>query len=165
MKRKCPCVVKTKEGKIVIYETHVVYIAVADPGFSLGGGANSQKCYYFSIFCRKLHENERIWNPQGGRVSLAPPLDPPMHLIYVMKESVVQILPRPEKCSFLSSKRNQRGGSRIPRRRRHWTSGGGGYNIWFCQIFPKKYCMNLRKFWAMGWGGGGGSHYICQWTN
>ena len=25
--------------------------------------ANSQKCYYFSIFCRKLHENERIWTP------------------------------------------------------------------------------------------------------
>ena len=36
---------------------------VADPGFSPGGGANSQKCYYFSIFCRKLHENERIWTP------------------------------------------------------------------------------------------------------
>ena len=36
------------------------------------GGANSQKCYYFSIFCRKLHENERIWTP-GGRASLAPP--------------------------------------------------------------------------------------------
>ena len=44
------------------------------------GGANSQKCYYFSIFCRKLHENERIWTPRGGggRASLAPPLDPPM---------------------------------------------------------------------------------------
>ena len=39
-----------------------------------GGGANSQKCYYFSIFCRKLHENERIWTPRGGRASLAPPL-------------------------------------------------------------------------------------------
>ena len=47
---------------------------VADPGFSPGGGANSQKCYYFSIFCRKLHENERIWTPRGGRASLAPPL-------------------------------------------------------------------------------------------
>ena len=39
--------------------------SVADPGFSPGGGANSQKCYYFSIFCRKLHENERIWTPEG----------------------------------------------------------------------------------------------------
>ena len=47
---------------------------VADPGFSPGEGANSQKCYYFSIFCQKLHENERIWTPGGGRASLAPPL-------------------------------------------------------------------------------------------
>ena len=38
------------------------------------GGANSQNCYYFSHFCRKLHENERIWTPRGGRASLAPPL-------------------------------------------------------------------------------------------
>ena len=37
------------------------------------GGANSQKCYYFSIFCRKLHENERIWTPGGARVPGAPP--------------------------------------------------------------------------------------------
>ena len=48
--------------------------AVADLGFSRGGGANSQNCYYFSHFCRKLHENERIWTPRGGRASLAPPL-------------------------------------------------------------------------------------------
>ena len=52
---------------------------VADPGFSPGGGgANSQNCYYFSHFCRKLHENERIWTPGGGggggRASLATPL-------------------------------------------------------------------------------------------
>ena len=47
---------------------------VADPGFSPGGGANSQNCYYFSHFCRKLHENERIWTPRGGaRVPGAPP--------------------------------------------------------------------------------------------
>ena len=47
---------------------------MADPGFSPGGGANSQKCYYFSIFCQKLHENERIWTPRGGaRVPGAPP--------------------------------------------------------------------------------------------
>ena len=43
------------------------------------GCANSQNCYYFSNFCWKLHENERIWTPGGGRASLAPPLDPPMH--------------------------------------------------------------------------------------
>ena len=47
---------------------------VADPGFSPGGwGANSQNCYYFSHFCRKLHENERIWTPGGGGVPGAPP--------------------------------------------------------------------------------------------
>ena len=48
-------------------------VTVADPGFSPGGGANSQNCYYFSHFCRKLHKNERIWTPRGGRASLAPP--------------------------------------------------------------------------------------------
>ena len=37
------------------------------------GGANSQNCYYFSHFCRKLHENERIWTPRGARVPGAPP--------------------------------------------------------------------------------------------
>ena len=53
--------------------------SVADPGFSPGGGgANSQKCYYFSIFSRKLHENERIWTPRGGARPWRPPLDPPM---------------------------------------------------------------------------------------
>ena len=51
---------------------------VADPGFSPGGGANSQNCYYFSHFCRKLHENERIWTPRGGARPWRPPLDQPM---------------------------------------------------------------------------------------
>ena len=59
---------------------HVKWYSVADPGFSPGGGANSQKCYYFSIFCRKLHENERIWTPGGGASLAPPPLDPPMVL-------------------------------------------------------------------------------------
>ena len=41
--------------------------------FARGGeGANSQNCYYFSHFCRKLHENERIWTPRGARVPGAP---------------------------------------------------------------------------------------------
>ena len=49
--------------------------AVADLGFSPGGGAPTPKVgvliYYF---CRKLHENERIWTPRGGaRVPGAPP--------------------------------------------------------------------------------------------
>ena len=37
-----------------------------------GGGANSQNCYYFLHFCRKLHENERIWTPGGACVPGAP---------------------------------------------------------------------------------------------
>ena len=50
------------------------------------GGANSQKCYYFSIFCRKLHENERIWTPGGGGARpWRPPLDPPMVKIILAK--------------------------------------------------------------------------------
>ena len=52
-------------------------ITVADPGFSRGGYANS----HIGIICKflpKLHENERIWTPRAGHVSLVPLLDPPM---------------------------------------------------------------------------------------
>ena len=52
----------------------ITHWAVADPGFSPGGGANSQNCYYFSHFCRKLHENERIWTPRGAARPWRPPL-------------------------------------------------------------------------------------------
>ena len=45
--------------------------SVADPGFFPGGRANSQNCYYFSNFCRKLHENEKIWTG-GGLVARVP---------------------------------------------------------------------------------------------
>ena len=45
---------------------------MADPGFPPGGCANSKNCYYFSNFCQKLHENERIWIPRGARVPGAP---------------------------------------------------------------------------------------------
>ena len=47
-------------------------LPVVDPGFSPVGCANSQNCYYFSHFCRKMRENERIWTPRG-RVPGAPP--------------------------------------------------------------------------------------------
>ena len=51
-----------------------VHQAVADPGFSPRGGcANSQNYYYFSNFCRKLHENERFWTPGGDVRPLRPP--------------------------------------------------------------------------------------------
>ena len=42
------------------------------------GGANSQSGCVDQFFCRKLHENERIWTP--GSSSLAPS-DPPMGFI------------------------------------------------------------------------------------
>ena len=51
-----------------------VWVPVADPGFSPGGGANSQKwvrdTYFFG---RKLHENERILAPRGGARDAPPP--------------------------------------------------------------------------------------------
>ena len=56
-------------------------MSVAVPGFPRGGGANSPgwaPTYDFAKFSQKLHEIERIWAPQGGRASLAPPLDPPL---------------------------------------------------------------------------------------
>ena len=53
-----------------------VQVPVADPGFSWGGCATFQSAIILHIFCRKLHENERIWT--SGGASLAPPLDPPM---------------------------------------------------------------------------------------
>ena len=45
-------------------------VAVADTGFSPGGGVNFHKPIIFQIFCWKLHENERIRTPGA---SLAPP--------------------------------------------------------------------------------------------
>ena len=46
---------------------------VADPGFFQGGGASTPKiAIIFQMFCRKLHENERIWTPAGGGVPGAP---------------------------------------------------------------------------------------------
>ena len=57
---------------------------MADPGFPRGGGANSRggaPTYDFTKFSQKLHLIERIWTPQRGRASLAPPLDPPLKTI------------------------------------------------------------------------------------
>ena len=72
----CDASTQTDKEQIIELQTdkkkEVEPDAVAAPGFSPGGGANSQKCYYFSIFCRKLYENERIWTPGGARVPGAP---------------------------------------------------------------------------------------------
>ena len=45
------------------------HTTVADPGFSLRGCANSQKCYYFSIFFPKSAWKWKNLDPQGARPS------------------------------------------------------------------------------------------------
>ena len=50
----------------------------------LRGGANSQRPITLQMFCRKLHENERIWTPGG--VPGVPP-DPPMVSITALLKS------------------------------------------------------------------------------
>ena len=40
--------------------------------FPEGGAPTPKSAIILHIFCRKLHENERIWTPGGARV-LAPP--------------------------------------------------------------------------------------------
>ena len=60
-----------RNNPVLIHQTQM--LPVADPGFSPGGCANSQNCYYFSNFCRKLHENEIIWSPRGGARPWCPP--------------------------------------------------------------------------------------------
>ena len=41
-------------------------LSVADPRFPGGGGISQMRCANL-LFCRKLHENERIWIPGGAR--------------------------------------------------------------------------------------------------
>ena len=62
---------------ITILVSMMLLQAVADPGFSQGGGTNSKSSYYLAIFPQKLHEIERIWTP-GGACPWRPLLDPPM---------------------------------------------------------------------------------------
>ena len=38
----------------------------ADAGFPMGGAGGGLPIYDFAKFSRKLHENERIWAPDGG---------------------------------------------------------------------------------------------------
>ena len=58
------------------------WIAVADPGFPRGGGANPKgggaPTYYLANFSQKLHENKEILVQRGGARPSRPPLDPPL---------------------------------------------------------------------------------------
>ena len=69
---------KEGNGEVSLLLTVNLCLPVADPGFSGGGAGNSQSWIIFSTFCRKVHENKRIWTPG---VSLAPPLDPSMFTV------------------------------------------------------------------------------------
>ena len=60
-----------------------IHTSVADPGFSPGGGANSQKPIM------KMKE----FGPPGGRASLAPPLDPPMHIVTILQLNIETRVP------------------------------------------------------------------------
>ena len=72
------CVLYKNDHLIFIleYVLFSVKVAVADPGFPRGGGANSPggaPTYEFVDFSQKLHEIERIWTPRGGARPLRPP--------------------------------------------------------------------------------------------
>ena len=56
--------------------------------FPEGAAPTPKNAIIFQFFCRKLHENERIWTP-GGRASLAPPLDPPMPCMQLQGPCVI----------------------------------------------------------------------------
>ena len=52
-------------------------IAVADPGFPVGGDVDSRGGYVLKILYVETKES----GPLGGRAPGTPPLDPPMHCI------------------------------------------------------------------------------------
>ena len=55
-------------------------LSQADSGFSLGGGAKFQSGIILQFFCRKLHENERVWTLRWHIPGA--PLDPSMITIF-----------------------------------------------------------------------------------
>ena len=65
--------------KFVTYIKHAADWKSADRSqwriqdFPQGGAPTPKIAIIFSKFCWKLHENERIWTPRGGRVPGAPP--------------------------------------------------------------------------------------------
>ena len=78
-------ILKKTTGKIShvhAFTIVILLIAVADPGFPRGGGANSSggaPTYNFAKFSQKLHEIERIWARGGGARVPRAPLDLPLN--------------------------------------------------------------------------------------
>ena len=71
------------------FDPQELAISGTDPGFLRGGGAYPRGgdglTYNFVKCSQKLHEIEKKLDPGGGGgMSLAPPLDPPMH-IYIYR--------------------------------------------------------------------------------
>ena len=78
---------KAHPKRALLYDYQLPDHSVANPGFSGGGGGSApthKSTIIFQFFCRKLHENERIWT--RGAASLAPPLDPPMPLVHLSQD-------------------------------------------------------------------------------
>ena len=94
---------------------------MADPGFSRGGAPTPKSAIIFQIFCRKLHNNERIWTP-GARFPGAPLGSANDKYFYTQTGGKIseqwQIQDFPEVGVS--------------------TLWGAGDNIRFCQIFPQK---------------------------
>ena len=81
------------EPAFVFMMWYLECLAVADPGFPRGGGANHKwgggaPTYYLANFSQKLHENEEILG-RGGARDARPPLDPPLLSAYFY-EIIVQ---------------------------------------------------------------------------
>ena len=53
-------------------------LPVADPGFSPGGAPTPKSAIIFQFFAKNCMKMKEFGPPEGGRASLAPPLDPPM---------------------------------------------------------------------------------------
>ena len=59
--------------------------AVADPGFSPGGGAPTPKiAIIFHIFAENCMKMKEFGPPGGGARPWRPPLDPPMGSVYIV---------------------------------------------------------------------------------
>ena len=137
------------------------------------GCANSQNCYYFSNFCRKLHENERIWTPVW-RASLAPHLDPPMvhinwcglevngksvlYLFKINSSLIVVLIPVKYVIIITARKRSLGQGNIFRSMCQEFCPGGEGYPSMPCRWYPSMPCRSpgphpRGKLRGLAWGG------------